>query len=140
MTTYMTKAEMQDMLARMDAITKAAAEQACTPDAVTYGVNLWGSRPGTNDDCWAGHDYTNRAAALGAYDDPFGGCYFHVSYNDPHRELWVELAGPGLHEVRCIWKGDAKVQGEPDLEWQREIAMQAGMGLGVDAYNDEMGY
>lgn len=27
-----------------------------------------------------------------------------------------------------------------DEEWRRERAMQAGMGLGVDAYNDEMGY
>lgn len=27
-----------------------------------------------------------------------------------------------------------------DAEWQRERAMQAGMGLGIEAYNDEMGY
>lgn len=27
-----------------------------------------------------------------------------------------------------------------DREWQREQAMQAGMGLGVEAYNDAMGW
>ncbi len=27
-----------------------------------------------------------------------------------------------------------------DREWQRENAMQLGMGLGVEAYNDAMGY
>ena len=27
-----------------------------------------------------------------------------------------------------------------DCEWQREQAMQAGMGLGIDAYNEAMGW
>lgn len=34
----------------------------------------------------------------------------------------------------------AKTSQAADAEWQREIATQAGMGLGVDAYNDEMGW
>lgn len=25
-------------------------------------------------------------------------------------------------------------------EWEQEIAMQAGMGLGIDAYNEALGY
>lgn len=27
-----------------------------------------------------------------------------------------------------------------DDDWRREMAMEAGMGLGIDAYNDMMGY
>ena len=37
------------------------------PDGMPYGVNMWGSRPGTNDDCHTGVDFSSRAEAEAFY-------------------------------------------------------------------------
>jgi Na+-translocating ferredoxin:NAD+ oxidoreductase RNF subunit RnfB len=43
-----------------------------------------------------------------------------------------------MYEVEVQPKKRAK--SNSDKGWQREQAMEAGMGLGVEAYNDAMGY
>jgi len=45
----------------------------------------------------------------------------------------------------CNYRREVKVAAKPrkrkvaDDGWRREMAMEAGMGLGVEAYNDAMG-
>lgn len=45
--------------------------------------------------------------------------------------LYIRTEAGGISITRPV---------EEDDEWKREIAQQAGMGLGVEAYNDAMGY
>lgn len=96
-----------------------------------YSVNFWGSKPGENDNCWTGLDYATKEDALVGFADEglalkYGG-------------VWVELDGPDIHkERRSTLK--TKSARELDREWQREMAMHAGMAFGCDGYNDMMGY
>ena len=97
-----------------------------------YAVNVWGSEPGTNDDCWSGTDHDTFEEALVAYN---------AALDDPKNPdyCWVELDGPDFHADRQKVLG-AKRPADRDDDWKRERAMQAGMGLGCEAYNDEMGW
>lgn len=100
-----------------------------------FSVLLWGSHPDNgNDDCQSGTDFATLEEAERAYDAPV---------SDPY-VAFVELTGPGVHRVRPNLAYDAKAVARQraldDAEWRRERAMQAGMGLGVEAYNEEMGY
>lgn len=96
---------------------------------MAYCVNHWGSHPDDdNDDCWTGWDFATLAEARIKYDE-------HPK--DPSTRF-VELDGPDVNEVRRVPGSKARRSNNDD--WKHEIAMQAGMGLGIDAYNDEMGY
>lgn len=90
-----------------------------------YSVNFWGSKPGDNDDCFTGFDFEEKEAALKFY----AGVH-------PIHYAWIELDGPDIHEERK----NPHYKRRDDREWQREIAMEAGMLHGCDAYNDAMGY
>ena len=68
----------------------------------TYRVNLWGSKPGENDDCWTGDDFACREEAILAYREV-------VMFPD-HSKLakvcgsrgaweYVMLDGPDAHEL-----------------------------------------
>ncbi len=96
---------------------------------MSYAVNYWGSKPGTNDDCWCGHDYESREEAEAAFEAP-------VLKNFNSCTAWVELDGPDVHKERE--NPDFRPVREDDDDWRQEIAMQAGMGLGIQAYNDHM--
>lgn len=104
-------------------------------DSKPFFVGFWGSHPDEgNDDCWDGDSYETEAEARERY-----------AASDVDRDCaFVELNGPGVHEVRRNPAYDAKAvereQRRADLEWQREQAMEAGMLHGIDTYNDEMGY
>lgn len=102
--------------------------------AAKYTVNLWGSKPGANDDCHTGDDFDTREEALAIYLTPAA----HFRPVDVASTGWVEIDGPGIHDERCI-NPRRKVRDALE-DWRREIAMQAGMGLGIEAYNDEMGF
>lgn len=108
-----------------------------------YSVNLWGSKPHTDDDCHTGDDFETEAEARKAYDYPY--THFKgpqgMSGEDYYGgdELWVELVGPGVSEERQLVKGRMKRK-DDDVDWRREQAMQAGMAGGCDAYNEAMGY
>jgi len=105
-----------------------------------YTVNLWGSEPGTNDDCWTGEDFETKEAALATYQDPWGVGGYDQSYYAPKGdECWIEVDGPNIHEERCIQKATRKLRDDDD-DWKREIANQAGLAFGCDGYNDAWGY
>ena len=89
------------------------------------------------DACNTGVDFATREEALAAFADPWA--HVNAAYYRPEGTAWLEVDGPDLHATR---KNPAyrPSRDEDDGEWRRERAMQAGMGLGVQAYNDEMGY
>jgi hypothetical protein len=102
---------------------------------MTYTVNEWGSHPELgNDDCSRGQDGLTleqaRAILAAGVSDIF------IEY--------LQLDGPDVHEVvknpTYNARARAAAGAASDTEWRREIAMQAGMGLGVEAFNEEMGY
>jgi len=100
-----------------------------------YSVNLWGSKPGTDDDCWSGAEFDTEAEARACYLDPWPHFYPHAK----RETAWVELDGPDIHEERRNHSFQRRRRDDGD-DWRREQAMQAGMGLGVEAYNDAMGW
>ena len=118
--------------------------------AKPYSVNCWGSHPDNDeDDCWTGDDFATLAeaeAAAASWEDHFPHSYSETT----HVEItaWTGNLVRGLFEHKRISVVKVKTDSEirrmkrreaaDDRQWQREIAMQAGMGMGVDAYNDAM--
>ncbi len=93
-----------------------------------YHVELWGSHPDEgNDDCWCGTDHATLEVARKVYEtkceEVADGC--------------VELVGPDVREVHDT---GVRRKAEDSGTWQREMAMEAGMLHGVDAYNEAMGW
>ena len=102
---------------------------------MTYQVNLWGSDPDLGrDECWTGVDLPTPERAREVFHEP--SAYLEQQIRLNTGELWLHVPELGLK--RQIRK--APRQEEHDDSWQREQAHQAGMGLGIDAYNDTMGY
>ncbi len=103
-------------------------------------VNLWGSKPRTDDDCWVGIDFDDQK-------DPEAGTKAAVAYWNPEKtdlvkfldrgtgELWIEVACYGRTQMARKLR-DASPDADDDSADRQERAMQAGMGLGIDAYND----
>ena len=107
-----------------------------------YNVDLWCAHPcDGGDDCMSGASYVDRDRALADFNMVkesmergdarcFGALLRNIEWliADGH-DLDLEFRNPNYNP-------------EPDDldDWNREIAMQAGMGMGVDAYNDYMGY
>ena len=122
-----------------------------TTAELPFSVNLWGSHPSeNNDDCWTGVDFATLDEAVA--------CYRAIVMWPNDGELprscgydweFVEITGPDVHEVTANRDQVSqsrhrhrrlRERSRGDAEWRREIATQAGMGGGVDWYNDEMGY
>jgi hypothetical protein len=104
-----------------------------------FSVNLWESHPDEeNDDCSTGEDFATEAearACIANLDGTFNPVYYR---NTP----FIELDGPGLHEVTerpGVKKRRAKENKLDDDMARSEFAMQQGMGLGIEAYNDAIG-
>jgi hypothetical protein len=102
--------------------------------ASLYAVLWWGSHPDAgNDDCHSGDDFDALEQAERAYDAPVTDRF--VAY--------VEMTGPGLRRIRPNPAYDAvavaRERARDDAEWRREQANEAGMGLGIDAYNEILG-
>jgi hypothetical protein len=108
-----------------------------------WSVLFWQSHPDCgNDDCVSGDDFGDEAEARACFVRSPLECEAAKWAGRPMRGIgFVQLIGPGISEVRA----------NPDLipfpaddddegAWRRERAGQAGMGLGIDAYNDEMGW
>lgn len=107
-----------------------------------FAVRLWGSRPGTDDDCWCGGEYDTLAEARAVFTQPTTD--FSARNFGGGNELWIQLVGPeGEIEARQLQKESEAYRRQCDAEdraARREYAMELGMALGVDAYNDAMGY
>lgn len=106
-----------------------------------YTVNAWGSEPGTEDDCWYGEDFTTLEAARDFYDNP------PEDFLADQSTAWIELAKETRAAPSECWAAESIAERKirdpkpvDDSDWRREIAMQAGMMAGCDAYNDAMGW
>jgi hypothetical protein len=99
-----------------------------------YSVCEWGSHPDEgNDDCWTGADFDTLEEAEAMFAA------------EPHdaSTAFVELNGPDVYRIREIPGVAARNRREAEADrraWQHEMAVEAGMLHGIDAYNDEMGY
>ena len=111
-----------------------------------YSVNYWGSHPDQdNDDCYTGEDFKTKEEAL---------AYFNGEVQDPPNRpgyyyscvAFIEI--DGLEDSELAELGIERVRKNPNYKPEKddfsadrsEYAMQQGMGLGIDAYNEAMGY
>jgi hypothetical protein len=104
-----------------------------------YMVNLWACKPWTDDLCCCGVETESKEEAMAIYLNPEGSGRFKKYFSIIHDpEVWIEIVGPDLDECRMLYKRASTP--DTDDDWKREMAIQAGMGLGIEAYNDEMGW
>jgi hypothetical protein len=106
------------------------------PDPLPYAVQDWGAHPDDNADCcW---DSTEFATLKEAQEE-----LAHLLTSNQTVPAYFILVGPGLRDIhRNPTFNPTKAQAEAaaeDAAWRQEIAMEAGMLHGVDAYNDAMG-
>ena len=95
-----------------------------------FQILALGSHPDDgNDDCAYGLDFKTLDEARKAF-----------LANHERSVAYVALEGPGVSELRKNPAFAPPRTRRTDDDWRREIAMQAGMDLGVEAYNDAMGY
>ena len=112
--------------------------------AKPYAVNLWGSHPDEdNDDCWTGDEFDSLEEALSVYHNPFS--YFKGE--NATSTAYIEIDGLTDDELKAL--GIERCRKNPihkpsrkddDSEWRREMANEAGMLHGVEAYNEVMGF
>lgn len=108
-----------------------------------FSVTLWDTHPDKEEDtCCTGIDF----ATLEEAEDCYQNIEKHFSYGAPGgMRYWtntpyVMLDGPNVHKVRKR-PGIKEYNSSQDDEMaRREYAMQQGMGLGIDAYNEAMGW
>lgn len=117
--------------------------------AKPYAVNLCGAHPDDDgfDHCWTGDEYATLAEAREVFDAKNPIVAMAASVPNPatfaahyHDVPFVWLSGPETHEIRKLREPKPVDLTAEDEEWRREIAMEAGMLHGVDAYNEVMGY
>lgn len=93
-----------------------------------YEVNDWGSHPDAdNDDLWDTHEFSTVEEARA----------FFAKRCKKVKDGCVELKGPDVHEIHDTGKRDTA---EDSGVWELEMANEAGMLHGIDAYNEVMGY
>ncbi len=135
---------------------------------VKWSVNFYGSNPDAqNDDCWTGADFDTAEKAEEVYNalgrgdatcltdeiDPKGflrrtyvqdTAYVELGKGEPSdgesRATYEPIVARRVPHADGVERRSQRNAERADREWKREQAMQAGMGMGVDAYNDEMGY
>ena len=73
-----------------------------------FSVNFWGSKPGTNDDCWNGYDFDTLEEALECYNAPVADL----------STAYVELDSTSVHKER---KNPDFTPSDDDDEWLHEI-------------------
>lgn len=98
---------------------------------MNYTVNIWGSKPNTNDDCWNGKDFDNLDAALECFNGIVEG-QFHSS--DAVSTQWVEIDGPDIHRERR--NPDYQHTADNDDDWLREIQHEHLMLHGLQGLGD----
>jgi hypothetical protein len=106
-----------------------------------YGVDLWLSNPEEgNDDLITGLYFETLEEAQAAFTFPglfFGPDLFDAAYlelcrygeEDGHKTVFP--MGEKKNPLFCS-------KADRDDDWKLEVAMQAGMGLGVQGYNDAL--
>ncbi len=113
-----------------------------------FSVNYWGSHPDAdNDDCYTGEDFDSKEEAIAFFkcevqDPPNMPGYYHscVAFIEIDGLEDSELQEAGIERVRPNPHHKPEPKSPDSGSWQREIAMQAGMEMGIHAYNDAMGF
>ena len=103
-----------------------------------YSVLLWGSHPySNNDDCWAGHDTMNLEDARDHYNDPVKHFGLSMWNNTSHIELCVLVNHESEEKVKVpsVYSLRTNPNFKPTVQ-DDEMAMEAGMLGGCQAYND----
>jgi len=118
----------------------------------TYHVNLWGSKPGTNDDCDTGETFETEAEARRCYEQaekrfsPSAlryAAWFELGVDYAERDAHGHQLVDTIAERRNPSYDRAAVERENaayDAMCRNERAMQAGMAFGCQGFNDEMGW
>lgn len=119
-------------------------------DNGSYSVLYWRTHPDEdNDDCETGDTFATKEEALAVYNDHRADYYPAGStYAGQAKGNYIEIDGPDINEVRMRDGFDraaydrqaAREKAADDRAWRREQAMEAGMGLGIEAFNEAMGY
>lgn len=107
-----------------------------------FSVDLWGSDPEEgNDDCWMGTEFASLAEAQAAYQDPAA---ISADLADSQYIVLSEnvVRADGVREMAILAKrvNPSFKRRRANRDWDQEIATQAGMAGGVEAYNDALGY
>lgn len=111
-----------------------------------FSVDLWGSDPEEgNDDCWMGTEFATMEEAHAAYQDPAAiSPAFARNLADSEYIVLSEnsVRADGVREMAILAKriNPSFKRRRADCDWAAEIATQAGMAGGANAYNDAMGY
>jgi len=105
-----------------------------------YQINYWGSHPDEgHDDCHSGVDCATMKNAMYFFNQEV------VDINVEYVEL-CESTGRTINgaievvRLKIRANPNYKPRKDDDDDWRREMAMEAGMLHGVNAYNDMMGY
>ena len=106
----------------------------------TYEVNLWGSHPDAgNDDQWSGETFESYEKALEVFNHPTRGFSDFLLDGTEYVEMVCsdEWAGVFERSIRHTpeFRSNESLQENPE-----DMAELLGMGMGLDAYNDYMGY
>ena len=107
----------------------------------TYAVLEWGSHPeDDNDDCFTGFETRDLAEAKRMFEDSLSAdscAYVELWVRvDPDSEETVEDETIYILRENPHWTGKES----DDSDWRQEIANEAGMLGGCDAYNEVMGW
>lgn len=108
----------------------------------TFHVELWGSEPGTHDDCWTGDDFDTLDEAVRVFNDPWS----HFGPSDRYSTEYFSLTnddGTLVRERKNPEFDRKRLEREEaafDRAWRQEIATQAGFAFGCAGYNDALGY
>lgn len=105
-------------------------------DNKPFTVSLWGSQPTINDDCSSGCDFATLDEAKACREN----LWVHFNERYFKKLPFILLDGPGVQEVTKNPDAPKRVKKDNDDDWKQEIATQAGMGGGCEAYNEAMGY
>lgn len=134
-----------------------------------YSIDIWGSDPDEdNDDCWTGVDFDTLESAQEVFeamkrgDWAYGGHFRRCNADAPGTAI-ITLTRKWVDETACICSKRPVYRSccdhivvehiekapnplykpsrndDADDEWRREMRMQAGMGFGIQGYNDYEG-
>lgn len=112
---------------------------------MSYSINAWGSHPDKeNDDCWYGEECQTFLELMDLFGTYFAKkdssvAYFELCQTVPS-SVPAELIDFDPNGFYHVVKNPFFRPSKKDTLWENEIAQQAGMMGGCEAYNDAMGF
>lgn len=107
---------------------------------MVYGILVKGSHLNSGeDDIFTGANYSTREEADRVFEALERGDYEAAGYKGTYPGCRIYLLEDDVL-IRASNIPGKRTETTDDSEWRREIAMEAGMLHGVDAYNEVMGW